>query len=122
MTGNHCLNVNFFEKGSAILDALQRHPLKSVDERFGIDASVRLDQREDYIEALSLEFVRLFKHAVSLSHACSRADVHAQARLARVFYLREKRFSRSSADDFLHTSIWRPSVYVHQVPGSAPAR
>src|SRR5262249_29262861 len=77
-TRDHRVDIHLLEGDAAILDSLTRHDLEVASLCFGVDATVRLDEADDDVDAAAPEVVRLIQHSVRLADAGGRADVHFQ--------------------------------------------
>ena len=79
LSRQHRVEVQFLHVDAAVRDAPAGDDLESADLRLGVGAAVRLDKRDDHVEAPLAEQVRVAQHQVGLAHAGRRPDVHAQS-------------------------------------------
>src|SRR5215470_1149367 len=102
--GDDCVDVHFPERDATVFDLAHRHAFQLADQRFGIRAPVRLDERHDYVHALLLELMGVFEHLIRFTYSRRRPDVDAELRPLALLEFGEQRFGRWSAVFNSHTA------------------
>src|SRR5262249_3795466 len=89
------VEVEFPERGAAVIDLALRQYLEPVEERGGVGASVGLDRADDDVNALGALLARREQHPVGLADSCGRPaedlEAPAAAFLLLALHAREQR-------------------------------
>src|SRR6266576_5928082 len=72
------VEIHLLDNHAAIIDALARHHLESLDQCCGVGSIVRFDKCQHHVDAPLLQGMSLFEHLVSLTDAGGRADENLQ--------------------------------------------
>src|SRR5580698_750203 len=90
MARENGLKVHLAKDDGTVLNLLERDDLQAFDEGGGFDATVRLDQADDDVDALATHEVRVFEHAVGFAHARSGSEIDTKAARLRSVGVRRR--------------------------------
>jgi predicted transcriptional regulator len=127
LAGEQGVEIKFLQRAALMLDAPARQHVESVQQRLRLHAAVRLDQADDHVGALLLQFAPARQHRVGLAHTGCSAEEDGQPPAALALQLAKQRIGLRLPDDLaairIHGRIVRPlTVAAHPAPGSAAAR
>jgi hypothetical protein len=92
MSRNNAVDIHFFERDAAILEAAHWHAFQIADHLLRIFASMGFYHRDYNVYSLFLEQVSVFEHLISLTDSWRSAYVNPQPGQLAPVKLGEQRF------------------------------